>query len=176
MLASFAIFCVFRVENENLTGTPAKQYFTSFTKTKQQVTVMSQIESDQLAEMFVSPPQKEQLPHSGCGCFSFVFAFLAIVMICGAFSIVFFEATLERFIPRNWGQENDPDPLLSTLDLAAGLGVFGSLPMAGLAFILAICGLYHPRSRKVFAIWGLCLSILPFIIFAYIILGARAGW
>ena len=137
---------------------------------------MCQFESDQRTELFTLPPQKERLLRPGCGCFSLIFAFLAVTMICGSFSIVVFEETLEKFIPRYWGQENDPDPLLSTLGLISGFGVLGSLPMAGIAFILAICGLYHPRTNKVFVLWGLCLSVLPFMILLCIFIGARAGW
>ena len=102
------------------------------------------------------PTQTERLPHSGCGCLSFAIVLITIGMIFASFGIVFWG----DFIPENLWQEHDPDPLLPTSGLIAGLCLLSGFVAAGVALILAISGLCHHLTRKVFAIWGLILSIL----------------
>ena len=118
-------------------------------------------------------PQKERLPHSIWGIISFAFALFAIGAICLTF--VLYEYG-DEFIPHNWGQGGDPDPLLTTGELIAIFLMLSSIPLALLACAFGTTGVCEPYTRKVFAIWGLILSTVPFIFFAFVFIGARAGW
>ena len=129
---------------------------------------MSQSESEQ--------PHKERLPHSIWGILSFAFALFAIGMFCLTPVLFAYEEVLNELIPHNWGQGGDPDPLLPTGWLTACLPMLSSFPLALLAFVLGIVGERQPHTREVFAIWGLVLSLLPFIGFVLICMAARAGW
>ena len=129
---------------------------------------MSQSETDQ--------PQKEKLPHSGFGILSLAFALLAIGAICLTIVFAEYEERLGEFIPHNWGQGGDPDPLLPTVALIAALLMLSSIPLAILACAFGTTGVCQPHTRKVFAIWGLILSTVPVIFFAFVFIGARAGW
>ena len=127
---------------------------------------MSQSESEQ--------PQKERLPHSIWGILSFAFALLAVAANCLTFVPVEYREILNELIPHNWGQGGDPDPLLPTGTLIAGFLVLclllGSILLAFLAFVLGIVSVCQPHTRKVFAIWGLVLSLLPFVLVALAII------
>ena len=129
---------------------------------------MSQSESVQ--------PQKEQLPHAGLGCLSFVVALFAIGAFClTPVLIQYGGGVLNEWIPHNW--ESDPDPLMTTADFVAVFPMLSSFPLACLAFALGIAAVCcQPHTRKVFAIWGLILSTVPFILFQLICMACRAGW
>ena len=134
---------------------------------------MSQSESEQ--------PQKERLPHSGWGILSFWLALLAVAANCLTFVLVGYEEIFNEFIPYNWGQGGDPDPLLSTGTLVAGFLVLclilGSILLAFQVFVLGIVGVCQPHTRKVFAIWGILLSLFPLITWFLVIpMATRAGW
>ena len=117
------------------------------------------------------PPQKERLPHSCAGCLSFAIAIFAVTAVCIGYGIGFFA----DFIPENWGQRDDPDPLLSTAELIFVSAVYSSIIATLLAFVLAIDGLLHARTQKVYSIWGLVLSVLLLILFASVIISASSG-
>jgi len=130
---------------------------------------MSQSESEQL--------QKERLPHAGLGCLSFVVALFAVGAFCLTPVLIKYEVVFNEFIPHNWGQGGDPDPLMTTGDLITVCPMLSSFPLASLAFALGIAAVYcQPHTRKVFAIWGLILSTVPFILFQLICMACRAGW
>ena len=129
---------------------------------------MSQIEPEQ--------PSKERLPHSIWGILSFAFALFAIGAICLTLVLYEYRESLDDFIPHNWGQGGDPDPLLSTGEVIAAFLMLSSIPLAILACAFGTTGVCQDHTRKAFAIWGLILSTVPFIFFAFVFIGARAGW
>ncbi|MCL2709640.1 MAG: hypothetical protein FWE95_02070 [Planctomycetaceae bacterium] len=128
---------------------------------------MSQIEPEQ--------PQKERLPHSICGVVSFRFAVGSLVLFCILFSInlyltVTFPETFKN--PDTWYQE---EPLLF---IFLNSGIWGCLLAALAAFILGIAGVHQPRTRKVFSVLGMFISMYPFIlipVFANIIRALGGG-
>jgi len=130
---------------------------------------MSQSESEQ--------PQKEQLPHSIWGIFSFAFALLAVAANCLTFVLVGYGGFLDELIPYNWGQGGNPDPLFSTGTLIVFFPALCSFPLAFLALVLGIKGMYQSHTRQVLAICGVLLSLLPLITWFLVIpMAARAGW
>jgi O-antigen ligase len=109
-------------------------------------------------------PQKEKLPYPCIGIRSFSFALFTVVMLCLGQGIYRYGNVLEKFIQNNWIE--DANILLA---LIIHFVVLGGFVAALLAFVLGIVGIFHSRTRKVFAKWGLCLSILPLIWFSFVV-------
>jgi len=129
---------------------------------------MSQIESPL--------PQQERLPHSTYGLASFILACFAIAMCCAVVGIFAYKDVLETYIPHNWGQGGDPDPLLSTVESIFRFVALSSFVAAFAALMLGIAGLCQPRTCKAFSLWGLLLSMFPCGFWVFIIMAARAGF
>ena len=95
------------------------------------------------------PTEKERLPHSRWGIASFVLGLLLpvvlLVIFCGLFIYVASfstDPTARRIFP-----------------VLTNIGVFGYIFVSSAAFILGIVGICQVRSRKIFAVAGLLLSI-----------------
>jgi len=127
---------------------------------------MSQVESPL--------PQQERLPHSIHGLASFILACFAVAMCCVVWGIAANHEILETVFPHNL-QENDPAPFISTLDIIAGFAGLSSIVAAFAALMLGLAGLCQPCTCKAFSLWGLLLSMFPFGVWVFIIMGARAG-
>jgi hypothetical protein len=123
-------------------------------------------------------PQQQQasLPHSVAGLLSFAFAILSLVFLCG---ILATQIYIEFVDPDSWkkgGTLDVFDPFNSVMGIISFFSCLGNLPTALLAFVLAIDGLCHPRTQKIFALWGLFLSAISLAFWALVVIGARAGW
>ena len=107
-----------------------------------------------MSQSEIKQPQKERLPHSIWGILSFWLALSSFVVYC-AITGVFMYLNLTSPEPVIPSEIWDKNVFLQWVGVGYSLALFA-------AFILGIVGVCQPRTRKVFAYWGLFLSVLPF--------------
>ena len=113
------------------------------------------------------PTQKERLPHSRWGIASFVITLNAtiILLVLGIYHS-YVCATIVQIIPND--VEFDRILYREQGIFVIFIGI-GYVCLNLVAFMCGVVGIQQPHTRKVFAILGLCLSALPFILWiAYI--------
>ena len=101
------------------------------------------------------PMEKERLPHSKCGIASFVFVLLAHALFFLWFCY-----------------------MATSLHGCAAMahlghilfGFFAYFLASLVAFILGIVAMYRPYTRKIYAVWGLILSLPPVILATLVIM------
>ena len=110
---------------------------------------MSQLESTPPNEASPPPAQKERLPHSRFGIWSFWIALPASIIVCAVLAEDTFKLDIILDII--------PQSMCLFTIVIQGLFYCGLASI--MSFILGIVGVCMPGTRKVFSIWGIILSL-----------------
>lgn len=99
------------------------------------------------------------LRHSGIGIASFVLSLLAIIPFVG----LFVYGIMIGISDAAGGSGSGAALESTTFEIAAGLSVFGSIGLDLLAVVLGIVGCCLSNRKKIYAILGLCISVLTLV-------------
>jgi len=106
-------------------------------------------------------PQKECLPHSRCGVVAIRLAIYSMTVFYALSCMHVYQVVVYPEIYKNpdiWYQEKPLEFIIATS------GLWVCLLAALAAFIFGIVGVHQPRTRKVFSLLGILLSLYPFIL------------